>query len=312
MAKEKATPTGPHTPVSNLVTETEALRGKLISTPEAGGAPGVLDPRENGTEELWPEVRPELSAGAPQAPSTEGLADIGTASFGQPGVQLETVHGIDDRVLVSETDKYPWRINASLLITARDGSQWIGTAWFISPRTLVTAGHCVFIKGSGVPGRDGWVKSIQVMPGRDGSDLPYGSATSMQFFTVQGWANGGDENYDYGAIIIPTELGKSVGTIGFTARNDAELASAIVNVAGYPGDKPSGTMWYDTKQVATTTPTKVHYDIDTAGGQSGAAVYVIDGNDRLAVAVHAYGGPTTNSGTRISASVFRNLSNWKA
>ena len=28
---------------------------------------------------------------------------------------------------------------------------WIGTGWFIGPHTLMTAGHVVFIKNSGVP-----------------------------------------------------------------------------------------------------------------------------------------------------------------
>ena len=55
---------------------------------------------------------------------------------------------------------------------------WIGTGWFIGPHTLMTAGHVVYIKNSGVPGRDGWVSSITVMPGRNGTTLPYGSVTS--------------------------------------------------------------------------------------------------------------------------------------
>jgi V8-like Glu-specific endopeptidase len=71
------------------------------------------------------------------------------------------VHGVDNRVQVTNTTDFPYRVNASLLITARDGSQWIGTGWFISARTLITAGHCVYITNSGVAGRDGWVKSIQ-------------------------------------------------------------------------------------------------------------------------------------------------------
>ena len=49
----------------------------------------------------------------------------------------------------------------------------------------------------------------------NGSLLPYGSVTSTNFRTVNGWANNGDENFDYGAIIIPTELGNTVGWFGF-------------------------------------------------------------------------------------------------
>jgi V8-like Glu-specific endopeptidase len=244
------------------------------------------------------------------APDVE-LLDVGLASFA-PEVVLETVHGQDDRVPIKDTELYPWSAIASLLITAADGSQWIGTGWFISPRTLATAGHCVYITNSGVRGRDGWVRSIQVMPGRDGTTLPFGSVTSTQFWSVRGWADSGDENVDYGAIVIPTPVGDTVGTFGFGVFSDDELAGSMVNIAGYPGDKPPGTAWFDARQVAMTGPSKIHYDIDTAGGQSGAAVYRIDDERRIGVAVHAYGGPTTNSGTRISPPVFRNLTDWKA
>jgi glutamyl endopeptidase len=305
------TPTGPHTPITNTVTHEDAA-AEMISLPTTGVTPA------SATETTEP-TGPVESLGESQsesvtelvAPNTDALRDVGAASFADPAVVLETVHGVDNRIRVSDPSLFPYRVNASLLITARDGSQWVGTAWFISGRTLATAAHCVYIKNSGIPQRDGWVKSIQVMPGRNGKKLPYGSVTSTEFWTVQGWATSGDENFDYGAIIIPTPLGDTVGTFGFASYADATLKASVANVTGYPGDKPSGTLWYDTKQIAAVSPTKVHYDIDTAGGQSGAAVYVIKSGKRIAVAVHAYGGPTTNSGTRISASVFTNLSAWK-
>lgn len=71
-------------------------------------------------------------------------------------------------------------------------------------------------------------------------------------------------------------------------------------------------MWYDAHQIASVDPLKVHYDIDTIGGQSGSAVYRIAGGVRSAVAIHAYGGATTNSGTRITRPVFDNMVRWKA
>jgi glutamyl endopeptidase len=305
------TPTGPHTAISNNAPESGTTAATLKSLPQTGTEAGILEPRNNGTEALRSEIVVE-SAQEITAPDTSGLADIGAASFADPQVTLEAVHGQDNRIRVNDTDKYPYRVNASLLITARDGSQWLGTGWFISARTLVTAAHCVYIKGSGSPSRDGWVRSIQVLPGRNVEKLPYGSTTSTYFWTVKGWAETGNENYDYAAIIIPTDLGTKVGTMGFAVYNDADLVGQVANVTGYPGDKGGGgEMWYDTKEVAAVTPTKVHYDIDTAGGQSGACVYVVKGTERMAIAVHAYGGATTNSGSRISALVFANLTNWK-
>ena len=66
------------------------------------------------------------------------LDDIAVASFGP---SAEAIIGTDDRVQIHNTSAYPWRAHASLLLTAADGSSWIGTAWFIGPRTLVTAGN---------------------------------------------------------------------------------------------------------------------------------------------------------------------------
>jgi len=235
-----------------------------------------------------------------------------SASYNTLPLQPETVHGIDDRVQITNTGIYPWRAIASLLITARDGSQWIGTGWFIGPHTLMTAGHVVFIKNSGVAGRDGWVRSIQVMPGRNGSTLPYGSVTSTNFRSVTNWTNNGDENFDYGAIIIPTNLGNTTGWFGFGVYSDADLLSTVGNISGYPGDKPNGTQWFDARRIASVNGRKVYYDIDTAGGQSGSAVYRIVNGARYAFAVHAYGGNTTNSGTRIVQDVYNNMVAWKA
>src|SRR5829696_3470279 len=295
------TPEDMHTPLTNLAIEESLVQERLVS-PSAPGAGAADDPTAAGTEAVAGPVRPE-SATEMVAPDVH-LPDAGAASFPQD-FQLETVHGFDDRVQVQATDRYPWSATASLLITARDGSQWIGTGWFVSPRTLVTAGHCVYITNSPVPGRNGWVLSIQVMPGRNGTTLPFGSVTAAQFWTVRGWAEKGDENYDYAAIVLPTEVGTTVGTFGFGVFSDEDLAGRVVNIHGYPGDQDTGTAWYDARAIAATSATKVHYDIDTAGGQSGAAVYLVEGGQRIGVAVHAYGGPTTNSGTRISAAAFK-------
>ncbi len=307
------TPTGPHTPISNVATETEAAGAPMRVEPRI--PKGVALPKTGGgAEMLTAKVTLEAAAAPAEAKISKKLVDIGRASFRDPDVILETVHGPDDRIRVTNGDaaKYPWSLNASLLITARDGSQWIGTGWFISQRTLITAGHCVYITNSNVPGRDGWVKNIQVMPGRDAESLPFGTRTSARFFTVKGWADSGDENYDYGAIILAEQFAKDPGTIGFSVYSDQQLSAMVANVAGYPGDvEPSGTLWYDKKKIASTTSTKVFYDIDTAGGQSGAAVYQIDSSGaRIAVAVHEYGGAVTNSSTRISPPVFTNMKNW--
>ena len=300
--------TGPHEPVSNHPPEERAVARKSATQTPSEGAAGSPNPVADGTEEVEDHTKTEAAlAELFTAPESEELKDIGEASFGPPPPLTETVHGPDDRVQITNTSVYPWRAHASLLIVAADNSTWIATGWFIGPHTLATAGHVVFIKNSGVPGRDGWVKSIQVMPGRNGSSLPYGSVTSTSFRSVVGWTTSGDEHYDYGAIIIPTQLGNTVGWFGFGAFSDADILASPGNISGYPGDKPSGTQWYDHRTIASVDSRKVFYDIDTAGGQSGSAVYRIVNGGRYGMAVHAYGGATTNSGTRIVLPVYNNL-----
>ncbi|GAA2295093.1 hypothetical protein GCM10010234_41120 [Streptomyces hawaiiensis] len=305
-----------HTSVSNQPEGLSALAAEqpLFRGPSEGVEGTPAQPGSDGLEQLEGYRRPEyetLSTEVWTAPTAE-LRDIGEASFGPAHPLAETVHGPDDRVQVTNTTIYPWRAHASLLITAADNSRWIGTGWFIGPHTLATAGHVVHIKNSGVAGRDGWVKSMQVMPGRNGTALPYGSVTSTSFRSVTGWTDSGDENYDYGAIIIPTELGSTTGWFGFGAWPDADLLKVVGNISGYPGDKPPGTQWYDGRAVSSVNPLKVYYDIDTAGGQSGSAVYRMFNGGRYGIAVHAYGGATTNSGTRITRPVYDNLLAWTA
>lgn len=109
-------------------------------------------------------------------------------------------------------------------------------------------------------------------------------------------------------IILPASF--NVGWLGFWNLGDADLLATTGNIAGYPGDKPAGTMWFDARRIASVSARKVHYDIDTVGGQSGSGVYRLLNNERHVIAVHAYGGATTNSGTRINGEVVNNLLAW--
>ena len=316
---KRASKPDPHAAVSNQPAEAAAAVRKPVSKPPAEGTdPKTSKPHADGSEAVngfaLTKEMAQAMAQVYTAPEKTSLRDIAEASFGPPPPHAETVHGPDNRVKITNTSVYPWRVHASLLITAADNSQWIGTGWFIGPHTLMTAGHVVNIRGSGVAGRDGWVKRIQVMPGRNGASLPYGSVTSTSFRSVTGWTNSasGDENFDYGAILLPNNLGSTTGWLGFGVYADADLLGTVGNISGYPGDKPGGTQWYDARRIASVNSRKVYYDIDTAGGQSGSGVYRIINGARYAFAVHAYGGATTNSGTRIVTAVYNNMVNWKA
>lgn len=309
----------PHDPHNAVTNEPEDVAVSLapeqeaVLQPPSEGAQGeVLHGTGEGLEPVEGYRRPEGFPPEAWTAPTAALPDIGEASFGPPPSAPETVHGPDDRVQITNTAVYPWRVHCYLLITARDNALYQGTGWLVGPHTVATAGHCVYIKGSGVAGRDGWVKSIQVMPGRNGSVLPYGSVTCTSFRSVVGWTNDGDENFDYGAIVTPSNIGSTTGWFGFGVWSDSDLLKTTGNIAGYPGDKPPGTLWYAARGVDSVTARKVYYDIDTAGGQSGSSVYRIDNGNRYGFAIHAYGGARVNSGTRFTTPVYNNYVAWKA
>jgi glutamyl endopeptidase len=305
-------PSGLHTPITNIVRTESALDVSRVSDGRIGES-GELLVTENLDIETIPRSIIESSFDGDisfRVPDISGLLDIGVASFGEEPIR-ETRFGTDERIRVEDTARFPWCAIASLLITAADNSNWIGTAWFVNPRTLITAGHCVYIKGDETIERNGWVKKIQVMPGRNGDKLPYGSITAAEFWTVKGWGERGLENCDYGAIILPVPFEKDPGSFGFRVYTDEELLNRSANVPGYPSDKETGTLWYDNRAMGKVEPEKVYYQADTAGGQSGCPVYVIRDKIRWAVAIHAYGGQQSNSGTRIHNDVFDNLKTWK-
>ncbi|WP_226436208.1 trypsin-like serine peptidase [Rhodococcus yananensis] len=301
-------------PTDVAVAEQETAQAPPSSGPESGvadtassgielvaGYSGTPQPAGASLEEL-------LARDVPDAAE----ATFGSAAEGQPS--LESVIGVDDRIRITTTNVYPWRVHASLLIQLADGSYASGTGFFIGPRTVITAGHCVFVQGSGP--RRGWVRSVTVMPGRNGSVLPYGSVTvsGSGIRSVVGWTQNGNSNWDVGALILPTELGSRTGWLGFGYYSDATLLASTANLAGYPGDKPSGTLWYHSRRLLSVSAGRIHYQVDTFGGQSGSAVYRLVDGHRYAFGIHTNGaapGIPVNSGVRITKPIFDRMKAWK-
>ncbi len=237
--------------------------------------------------------------------STEmaALPPAETLTYEQP----ETVCGNDDRVRISPASAVPWRWCSELLITYPNGAGARGTGWFIGPKTVMTAGHVVYSAGNG-----GWARRIEVIPGMDGASRPFGSQVGTSFRSVSGWTSSGNPEYDYGAIVLPNNsLGNTVGWFGFANLSDAQLHNLFVNTAGYPGDKPFGTLWFNAGSITQVTGRRLYYMIDTAGGQSGSAVWRYLNGQRHAVGIHGYGG-CPNKAVRIITPVYNNMLAWKA
>ena len=266
----------------------------------AVGESGVGAPPSGGPSEVYTE-----SAAAADLAEVEGFDPFVTEFENE---QFERVHGQDDRVRVHATTAYPWRTICKLEITAANGRRFGCSGAMIGPRTVLTNGHCVYMHDHG-----GWARSIRVIPGKNGSAEPFGSATSSFYWSVEGWTRDRSSNYDYAVIVLPSnnKLGNVVGWMGLANLSFFSLLGLRVNNSGYPGDKPYGTQWWNANNILAVTARRVYYRIDTYFGQSGSPDWRFKDNKRHIVAVHNTGGSIMNGGVRLSKPVFDNLVKWK-
>jgi V8-like Glu-specific endopeptidase len=235
---------------------------------------------------------------------------LATRSQGSSGALAEVIIGPDDRVEITDTTMPPYEWICELIITAANGTAWMGTGWLAAPRLVITAGHCVYMQNQG-----GWIETVEVFPARRGMTVPY-SVVASEVHTVNGWAQQGSPDFDYGAIVLPdtafAKISGGLGFFGFGVLSDVELIGLLANVSGYPADKEPGTLWGSARVLKSVTADTLNYDIDTYGGMSGAPVIRWDGTDYIVVGIHNYGDVTGNSATRITSDVFQNIQLWKS
>ena len=263
-----------------------------------------------------------------------GPRDIGHLSFGKKttrkkprkpaagAVGFKLAANTADRRQVTNTGQSPFRKICDLLITAADGTRHSGTGWFIAPRLVVTAGHCVAVFRPHTPAH-GMVNKILVMPARRGETKPSDSLFGWvevgreNLRVHERWLQNGDIDFDFGAIILPPDqpLRNDVGFFGFQDFPDQSLNGARLTLAGYPDNVPEGTQWVETNPIREVTPRRLSYDIFTIGGQSGSPLFFANTQGQIACAIHNFGhlnGSPFNSGVRINASVIVRLNTWIA
>lgn len=316
----------------------KSIESRVLSAGHEGEAASALTPDAGNTEYeslagLNFNVRDPhaeaSSGGRDEAEATEYEGSMGGGESGllgktdavprdarlgsYPGTEAllanEVIIGNDDRVRVTNTTSFPWRAICALMITAANGNRFIGTGFLVGPRTVITAGHCVFMHDQG-----GWARSIEVIPGLNDAARPFNSAVSGTLRSVTGWTQSRNREFDYGAIILPANarLGDRTGWFGMAVRDDAFLRAASLNTAGYPGDKGGNQQWFMAQRAKSVSARVITYEIDTMGGQSGSPVWVLQNDQRYAVGVHTNGASSGNSATRITGDVFNRMMGWKA
>ena len=196
------------------------------------------------------------------------------------------------------------------------GAQVFGSGAMISPYHFLTAGHVVHSSTKG-----GWATSMEIALGQDGDEKFYGVADWNYVRSYSGWTDDRSADHDWALVTLDRNLGNYTGWLGYESRaDDEDYDGMTVNTAGYPSDRSTNgvDMYYTNGPTDHASTHRVYYSgedgMDTYEGQSGSPVwrYISDSGMRYINAVHAKGGSTLNSGTRITGTKFNSLQSWKS
>ncbi len=215
-------------------------------------------------------------------------------------ITKKNICGADDRKY-ADVDHVPFRMVCNIIIETQDRVRYRASGFFISPRCVITAGHCVFQN-------DAWVKKIEVIPADRSGTKPFGSSFSDTFFAVDGWVKDRSSDYDYAAIILDDDnLFSAInGYFGYTQyqNGDADLYNS-----GYPHDEDSIQKYCSGKGVSAPNENLIKYIIDTYSGNSGSPVYIETNGKFVVVGVHTYGA-CANHAVKVRDEVISNWNNW--
>lgn len=248
--------------------------------------------------------------------SVENQEDVSFLTSNQPSDEalIEKIFLADDRKIVRPTTQYPWSAICALLITTASQKKYLGTGWFIHPRVLVTAGHCVYLHEQPTPA---WASSIEVIPACDGKNRPFQSVISLTFRATDDWIHQKKPEADYGLIILAEEYSEHsrIGHFGIHVLQQTTVSNTRYTLAGYPLDKShldlEFTQWFHELPLKKLDDTMLFYEIDTLGGQSGAPIWENRGNDQYyCIGLHTLGLHPANKGLRITPQIYQQIIQW--
>jgi glutamyl endopeptidase len=237
----------------------------------------------------------------------------------------EIVFPDDNRVRINPTTINPYWWVGRLHIVFPRGVSGHGSGTLVGPNKVLTCAHNLYQEAYG-----GWATSITFALARNGDEYPYGTRSSVRANVPELYRRycppppvGPDVDYtryvyDYGVVTIEGMLEPDGITYpAIHVAGDAPLQQAEIDIAGYPADKPAGTMWQGSGRLRSAAPEFLFYRISTYAGQSGSSLRcrlpnVYPHDMKHIVGIHVAGSDRleSNFAVRINAGVAEEINSW--
>ncbi|MDT0754960.1 trypsin-like serine peptidase [Mammaliicoccus sciuri] len=221
----------------------------------------------------------------------------------------ESIIGSDDRKIVKDIKKNPYKSIVFIKSYFDDYKYIGGTGFMIDDYSVLTAAHVV-------DNKDIKIKKIVVYAGYQDNKATIDTVNVIKKYTIPEWINTSNSNMDMALLILEKPLGKTIGKLNIV---DKSNINELVFTSGYPGVndlnkgkiKP-GNQYFSSGKIVKITNNKLFYDLDSERGQSGSPVF---NNNNEVIGIHINGFKpedkyTFNSAVKLSSSKIELIKEW--